>query len=407
MKISLVDIEDAKRVLGKILEPTPMLYNRWLSEKFDCEVYLKLENMQPVGSFKIRGAAYKVSKLDKKSRAKGVITASAGNHAQGLAWSASQFGTKATIVMPTNAPITKIQNAEALGAEVILHGESYEETYAQARKLEKKTGATFVHAFEDESVIAGQGTLALEILDQVPDVDMVIGAIGGGGLMVGVGTVFKALKPDVEIVAAQASGASSMVQSLQKHRIVQTNRADTFADGIKVKHASAAMLKLLEKVVDKTAQADDEKIAGAVLTLMEKGRIISEGAAALTLATLEDMYAKSPIKIKKKKIVLIICGGNIDVNVLSRIIDRGLILAGRRVRLFLSLPDKPGSLQRLTTLIAEHGANILQAIHDRDMPSVLLNETGVEMSIETRGAQHTKELIAALRGRYPNLVVFK
>lgn len=407
MKVSLVDIEDAKGALSKVLEPTPLLFNRWLSERYGCNVYLKLENMQPVGSFKIRGASYKISKIEKSKRRKGVVASSAGNHAQGVAWAAAKFGIKATIVMPKNAPLTKVLNTQALGAHVVLHGDRYEDAYAHARMLEKKSGAVFVHPFEDRDVIAGQGTIALEVLDQLPETDFLIGAMGGGGLMAGIGTALKALKPKVHVIGAQAEGASSLVQSLKKHKVVQTGEAETFADGIKVKNVSAPMFRLLDDLIDEVCSIDDEKIAAAVLMLIEKARIISEGAAALTLGVLEELQAKNPKRFKGKNVVLVICGGNIDVNVLARIIDRGLIQTGRRIRLNVSIPDKPGSLNFLTKLVADEGANILQAIHDRDAPSVGLSDTGVEMTLETRGSEHSAKVIAALQRQYRALDVLK
>lgn len=406
MKITLADIEEAKRVLLKVIDPTPLVPNQWLSNRIGCDVYLKLENMQPIGSFKIRGAVYKLSTLTPAARKRGVIAASAGNHAQGVAWAAAHFKTKATIVMPQSAPLTKIQNTKALGAKVILHGDKYEEAYAQARKLERETGSTFVHPFEDAQVIAGQGTVGLEIAEQLPDAEILIGAVGGGGLMSGIGIVMKALKPKTMLVGAQASGASSMVQSLRKHRVVQTGAAETFADGIRVKNVSPALFRILNHVIDLAADADDEKIAAAVLTLMEKAHTIAEGAGALPLAVLEDLMVQRPKDFRRKKVVLVICGGNIDVNVLGRIIDHGLILNGRRVRLNVSISDRPGSLNLLTRIIAENGANVLQVIHDRDKPAVGFNETGVEMTLETRGPEHGRTLVAAIKKHFPKLEFF-
>ncbi|MBI3544778.1 MAG: threonine ammonia-lyase [Deltaproteobacteria bacterium] len=395
MKVSLADVEAARGTLAKLLEPTPLLPNRWLSERLGCQVFLKLENMQPIGSFKIRGATYKIARLSAAQRRKGVITASAGNHAQGVAWGCAQFKTKATIVMPVNAPLTKVQNTAALGAHIVLCGDNYDEAHAHARKLAAKSGAVFVHPYEDVDVIAGQGTVGLEIIEQLPEVDCVIGSMGGGGLMAGVGTVIKEFKPKTLVVGAQASGARSLIESIKRGKPFSTGQADTFADGIKVKTASAAMVKILKPLLDVVTHADDEATAAAVLTLMEKAKVVAEGAGALPLAVLERLTAR----LRGKKVVLIVSGGNIDVNVLSRIIDRGLILAGRRVRLNVFITDRPGSLNRLTGLIAEKGANILQAIHDRDSPSAGIGETSVELTVETRGPEYSRELIEAL-GRH-------
>ncbi|MBI3557353.1 MAG: threonine ammonia-lyase [Deltaproteobacteria bacterium] len=401
LKLALADVEQARGVLGKMLDTTPLLPNRWLSERLGCQVFLKLENMQPIGSFKIRGATYKISRLAPQQRRRGVITASAGNHAQGVAWGCAQFKTRATIVMPVNAPLTKVQNTEALGAKVILQGDNYDEAHAVARKFAAKSGAIFVHPYEDLDVMAGQGTVGLEIIEQLPDVDVVIGSLGGGGLMAGVGTVIKEFKPRTTVVGVQASGSRSLVESLAHKKIVATGMADTFADGIKVMRASPGMLAILMPLVDLTAHADDESIAAAVLTLMEKAKVVAEGAAALPLAVLEQIKGR----FKGKKVVLIISGGNIDVNVLSRIIDRGLIRAGRRVRVNVYISDRPGSLNRLTALIAEQGANILQAIHDRDTPATGISETTVELTLETRGPKYSEDLIKALRGQVARLEV--
>ncbi len=407
MKLKLSDVEEARNVLLKILQPTPMIRNPWLSKKYNCDVFLKLESMHPIGSFKIRGACYKLSKLSKKELSKGVIAASAGNHAQGVAWAAAHFKTEATIVMPIGAPLTKIQNTISLGAKVVLFGDTYEEAYDHARKIEKKTGAVFVHPYDDHDVISGQGTLGLEILEQLPEADVVIGSIGGGGLMAGVGLVFHTMKPKAYVVGAQASGARSMVESIRKKRVIETGFADTFADGIRVKNVAKRIFKNLLQYVDVAHHADDESIAASVLTLIEKARVISEGAGALPLSVLDQIYNEKPKLIQGKKIVLIVCGGNIDVNVLARIIDRGLTMTGRRVRLNVFLTDKPGSLNNLTKLIAENGANIIQAIHDRDAPSVGLHETGVELTIETKGSNHGAALIKNIKKHFPKLEVLR
>lgn len=393
LKVNLAAIQGARGALSKLLLPSPLIVNQRLSETLGCELYLKLENMQPIGSFKIRGATYKISCLSFAEKRRGVIAASAGNHAQGVAWGSRQLGVKALIVMPKGAPLVKVQNTRALGAEVLLEGENYDEAYAAAVKIARKTGKVFVHAFKDEDVIAGQGTVGLEILDQLPDVDCVIGSIGGGGMMSGVATVLRELRPQTEIFGCQASGADAMALSLKKGRAVRTDRVETFADGIAVRCASPEMLKLLKRGLDGCFEADDEAIANAVLMLLEKAKVLSEGAGALPLAVLE----KHKARFRGKKVVLIISGGNIDVNVLSRIIDRGLIRAGRRVRVNVVLSDRPGSLARLTDLIAKQGANIIQAIHDRSEPSTMIDQTDVALTLETRGPEHSEAVIQALR----------
>jgi threonine dehydratase len=393
LRVSITEIREARKELRKLLPSSPLLLNPWLSEALDCEIYLKLENMQPIGSFKIRGATYKISKLSPKERKRGVIGASAGNHAQGVAWGSRRLKTKALIVMPRAASLIKIQNTRALGAEILLHGDNYDEACAEALKIARKTGRVFVHAFEDPYVIAGQGTVGLEILEQLPDPDFVIGSIGGGGLMTGVSTVLKELRPETRIIGCQASGAPSMVRSISAGKVVPLIKPDTFADGTAVAVASPRMLKLLKPLLDEVVDAHDEAIATAVLTLMEKAKIVAEGSGALPLAALEKMRKK----VRGKKVVLIISGGNIDVNLLARIIDRGLIRAGRRVRVNAVISDRPGSLARLTDLIARQGANIVQAIHDRSEPSTTIDQTDVALTLETRGTEHSEAVIQALR----------
>ncbi|MGZ3687292.1 MAG: threonine ammonia-lyase [Bdellovibrionota bacterium] len=393
LEITLARIQEAKQELHKFLPPSPLLKNTWLSEILGCEIYLKLENMQPIGSFKIRGAAYRISQLSKRERKQGVIAASAGNHAQGVAWASRHYKVDALIVMPRTAPLVKVQNTRSLGAEVVLEGDNYDEAYLVARQIARKTGRFFIHAFEDADVIAGQGTLGLEILEQLPDVDVVIGSMGGGGLMSGVATVLKENRPQVKIIGAQASGAAAMVNSIKKGRAVRVEKVETFADGIAVSEASPVMLKLLEPLLDEVVTADDEAIANSVLSLIEKAKVVAEGSGALPLAAAELLRKK----LHGKKVVLIISGGNIDVNVLSRIIDRGLIRAGRRLRVNVLLSDRPGSLARLTELLAREGANILQAIHDRSEPSTTIDLTEVALTLETRGPEHSEKVIRALR----------
>jgi threonine dehydratase len=380
-----------------------LIHNAWLSEEFGCEIYLKMENMTPIGSFKIRGATYRISQLTEAERKAGVICASAGNHAQGVAWGSRTLGVRARIVMPKTAPLMKVQNTRALGAEVILFGDNYDEAYSEARRLQQETGAVFVHAFDDEQVVAGQGTVGLEILDQLPDVDAVVTSIGGGGLMAGMGIALKELRPQVKLYGCQASGSPSMVESLKQGRAVTLEHAETFADGIRVAKASERIRKLLAPRVDQMLVADDEAMAAAVLTLMEKAKIVAEGACGLVLAVLPQIREE----LRGKKVVLIISGGNIDVNVLSRIIDRGLTLAGRRVRVNVLISDRPGSLARLTDLLARQEANILQAIHDRNEPSTRIDQTEVELTLETRGADHSEHVIQALREHCLRVVVLK
>jgi threonine dehydratase len=399
LNVTLADIQNAKNELAKYLEPSPLLYNSWLSEQLGCQLYLKLENMQPIGSFKIRGATYKISRLTPAERKRGVIAASAGNHAQGVAWGSRKLGTSALIVMPKSAPLVKVQNTRSLGAEIVQEGENYQEAFQAAQLIAKKTGRVFVHAFEDEAVISGQGTVGLEILEQLPDPDFVVASIGGGGLMAGISTVIKALRPQTRLIGCQASGAPAMVRSLLEGKAITLENVDTFADGIAVSRASEAIRRILAPKLDEILEADDEAMATAVLTLMEKAKTVVEASGALPLAVLEQVRKK----IRGKKVVVVISGGNIDVNVLGRIIDRGLIRAGRRVRVNVLMSDRTGSLARLTDLIARQGANILQAIHDRNELSTRIDQTEVALTLETRGPEHSKAVVDALRAHVVRL----
>ncbi|MFZ9595415.1 MAG: threonine ammonia-lyase [Bdellovibrionia bacterium] len=393
LNVTLADIQEARKEIQKHLPPSPLLYNPWLSDALECRVYLKLENMQPIGSFKIRGATYKISQLSRKQKSQGVIAASAGNHAQGVAWASAKLGTHACIVMSKSASIMKIQNTQSLGAQVILQGQNYDQACAYAKKVSRKQGRILIHAFDDPEIIAGQGTVALEILEQLPQVDYVVGSVGGGGLMSGVATVFEGLSPKTQVVACQAARASSMIQSIRKGRSITLESVDTFADGIAVMKASDRIRRFLSGKIDEWVEVEEDAIAASVLMLIEKAKIIAEGSCAVPLAALEQLKKK----IRGKKVVLIISGGNIDVNLLSRIIDRGLVCTGRRVRLNVLLADRPGSLAKLTSVIAQQGANILQAIHDRNEPSVQIDQTDVALTLETRGVQHTQELLKELR----------
>lgn len=391
-KIGLEEIQQAEKVLSRILTPTPLIRNEWLSILYGCEVYFKLETAQPVGSFKIRGATYRISALTDAEKKVGVISASAGNHAQGVAWGARYYHTSSLIVMPETAPLTKITNTQALGATVHLEGENYDESFQAAQRITAETGRTYVHAFHDPMVIAGQGTTGLEILSQLPDVDFVVASMGGGGLCAGMGTVFKALKPSVKLIGCQSENASSMVASISSHHVVEKAFQNTFADGIAVKRANPDMFEILNEVVDETFTSDEEEMAMNVLRFMEKAKILVEGSGAIVLGAL-DRFQK---EMSGKKVVFVVSGGNIDVNLISRIIDRGLIRSGRRLHMRVQISDRPGSLSKLTGLIASLKANILQAVHDRSEMKIRLDETEVELMLETRGPEHSQEVITAL-----------
>ena len=398
--VTLQDIQKAQSILENILAPTPLIRNEWLSQYYGCDVFLKLETAQPVGSFKIRGASNKISQLTSEEMKKGVIAASAGNHAQGVAWAARQFGTTALIVMPETAPLMKVHNTQMLGAEVHLEGENYDESYLAAQRITKETGRTYVHAYHDPLVIAGQGTVGLEILSQCPDVDFVVASIGGGGLIAGIGTAIKALKPGVKLVGCQAQNAAPMVKSLHAHQVTDSEFRGSFADGIAVKKADPDIFSILDQIVDLSFESNEDEIAMNVLRFMEKAKLVVEGSGAIVLGAL-DRYQK---QFKGKKVVLVVTGGNIDVNLISRIIERGLTKLGRRIHLKVQISDRPGSLSKLTALIGSLKANVLQAMHDRNDTKLRLDETEVELLLETRGPDHSEEVIKALEAHCVRVV---
>ncbi|HXH29548.1 MAG TPA: threonine ammonia-lyase [Bacteriovoracaceae bacterium] len=401
MKLEYKDLKAAYEVLKKIIHPTPLIYNEWLSKQYKCEVYLKLENMLPIGSFKMRGATYKISRLTAAQKKQGVLAVSAGNHAQGVAWAAHRFGVKATIIMPVGSPLTKIRNTETLGAKVILYGNSIEDGFLHAQEMMKKKKMVFVHPYHDPSVIAGQGSVAFELLEQIPDMNYIFSSIGGGGLVSGMGLVLKGSKSKAKVIAGQATGCSAMVDSLNAGKVMQIETANTFADGIRVKNVAEDMYKILNDVVESSYTVDDEKMAWAILQLMEKARVIAEGAGALPLALFDQLYQKNPRQFRDKKVVLVICGGNIDVNLLERIIDRGLIESHRKVRISIPIADRPGILHHLTKIIKDVGANILQVVHDRDSSNTGITGTNVYFTLETKGEEHLKELLRELKKDFP------
>lgn len=393
--VTLQDIYDAHKVLEPLLPKTPLVRNEALSKIYECDLYLKLETFQPIGSFKIRGATYRISKLTEEERKKGVIAASAGNHAQGVAWGSRRLGVNALIVMPAEAPLVKVQNTQALGASIHQEGANYDAAYDAAQRICAETGRIYIHAFRDPAIIAGQGTIALEILEQLPDVDVVVCSLGGGGMAAGIGVTLKGLKPTTRLIACQAAGADSMKQSFDQGVAVTLEKVATFADGVAVRKANPEMFEFLKGRIDEVLEADDEEIAAAVLVLMEKAKLVSEGSGALPLAVLEQMREQ----IRGKKIVLVISGGNIDVNLLNRITDRGLTRAGRRLRVNVWIQDRPGMLLALTDLLAKERVNILQAIHDRNEPSTRIDQTEVSLTLETRGVEHSARIIELLRSK--------
>ncbi len=354
------------------------------------EVYLKLENMQRTGSFKIRGAANKILSLTAEEKKSGIIAASAGNHAQGVACVAKIEGIRAVIVMPEKSPLIKVISTKRFGAEVILKGQNYDEAYEYSQELKKKENLTYIHPYQDELIIAGQGTIGLEIHEKLPDIDGIFIPIGGGGLISGIATALKHLNPKIKVIGVQSEGASSMAQSFKAGKILtDIATGPTIADGIAVKRPSPEMYTdFISKLCDDVVTVNDEEIAQTIVRLMERNKTIAEGAGAAGLAA----CLNNKTNIKMKKTVSLICGGNIDLNILERVIDRGLQVSGRLVRLTVACPDVPGVTHKLTGLIAEKGANILDITHNRVNDGIGLRETMIEFTLETTGPEQIVSL---------------
>ncbi len=389
-ELSIGEIYRAQMVLRdvarhpKIIGPTEISSN--------CQVYLKPENLQLTGAFKLRGAFYKISQLTEEERQKGVIACSAGNHAQGVALSATRNGIKSLICLPAGAPISKIEATKRLGAEVCLVPGVYDDAYAKALELKEQMGYTFVHPFNDPKVIAGQGTIGLEIIEEMPQADAIIVPVGGGGLIAGIAFAVKTLRPDIKIYGVQSSGAASMAESMRKHDRIHLDSVSTIADGIAVKEPGDLTFDLCQKYVDEIVTVNDDEIAAAILTLIEKQKLVAEGAGAAALAAV--MFDKLPIE--GKKVVCLISGGNIDVNILSRVINRGLQKNGRLCQLELEVPDKPGTLSQVLKVVAEHGGNVLSVNHERVSAAAQINSCTLHLELETLDNNHVERLRIAL-----------
>jgi threonine dehydratase len=390
--LSLAAICAARTRIQDTIRITPVPYSENLSREAGVELYLKLETLNVTGSFKERGALNRLLTLTPEESARGVIAASAGNHAQGVAYHAYRRGIRAQICMPVFTPLVKVSATRAWGAEVILHGNDFDESLAEARRREAAEGFFFIHSFDDEAVIAGQGTIGLELLDQVPDVEAVIVPVGGGGLIGGIACAVKERNPRIQVIGVQTTALPSMKAALEANRPVLLDSAPTVADGIAVRQAGRLTLQLVERYVDNVVLVDDEEIAVAILRLLETQKVLAEGAGAAGIAAL--LHHKTGLQ--GKKVAAVIGGGNIDVTLLARIIERGLVKDGRLVRLRIPLSDHPGALQRLTTIFASERANIVQIVHDRAYFGVHLGEGIVDITVETRGRDHAGDLLKKL-----------
>ena len=392
--ISYEDVLDARERVRGVARHTPLEYSFAFSDMTGADVYLKLENFQRTGAFKIRGAINRIETLSDEAKEAGVVTASAGNHAQGVALAATRAGVDSKIVMPEHAPVSKVKATERYGGEAVLYGQDYSDAQAEAHRIEREEGRTYVHAFDDELVMAGQGTIGLEIVEDCPDVETVIVPIGGGGLISGIATAVKAHDPDIRVIGVQAEGASSAAESLRKGEIYERDSVETIADGIATRRIGDRTFEVIKERVDEVVTVDDESIAIALTYLLEREKALAEGAGAISLAAL----LSGAIEYEEGEVIVpALCGGNIDLNMLTTVVMRGLVATGRYLRFRTILKDQPGALVELGTIIADNRANITAFHHDRTSRDVAMNDARVELEVETRGPEHVDELLSSLR----------
>lgn len=389
--LKLDNFYKARYELSKVIRQTDVVQAPQVNP--ECDVYLKLECLQRTGSFKVRGACYKISQLSNEEKAHGVIACSAGNHAQGVALGATAHGIKSLICLPAGAPISKVEATKGYGADVCLVPGVYDDAYQKAIELRDEKGYTFVHPFDDPNVIAGQGTIGLELIDQVKDMDAVVVPVGGGGLISGVAFALKTLNPHIKVYGVQAAGAASMVQSLHVHKRECLSSVSTIADGICVKEPGELTYEICSKYVDDIVTVSEDEICAAILQLLEKEKVVAEGAGATSVAAV--MFNKVPVK--GKKVVCIVSGGNIDVTILNRVVERGLAKSGRIAIINVELDDKPGKLVEVASVIAKAGANITNVYHDRNSDSEKVNSCILRVICETRNQEHVAAINNALR----------
>ena len=388
--LTLDKIYHASYVLKNVIRQTDMIHAPKICP--NANVYLKTENLQITGSFKVRGAYYKISQLSDEEKAKGVVACSAGNHAQGVALAAQKNGIKATICLPDGAPISKVEATRSYGAEICLVPGVYDDAYQKALSLRDEMGYTMIHPFDDEYVIAGQGSIGLEIIDQLPDLDAVVVPVGGGGLISGVAFALKHLNPNIKVYGVQASGAPSMVQSLEQDEIVCLDKVGTIADGIKVKEPGVNTFEFCRQYVDQIVTVTDDEVSSAILALIEQHKLIAEGAGAVAVAAV--MFDKLPIQ--GKNVVCLVSGGNIDVTILSRVIKRGLLKSGRSDTMTIQLEDKPGQLKGVASILADMGGNVISIHHERASEDSDITDCLLRIVMETRNREHIQQIRKAL-----------
>ncbi len=387
--LDLKSIQKAYERVSDVVHRTPFSYAPILSQMSGYEVYLKKENLQRTGAFKLRGAFNKIASLIEAGEKGGVVASSAGNHAQGVAFSAKHFGIEATIVMPESTPLTKVMGVKEFGANVILHGSNYDEAYAYAVKFGEENNYTFVHPFEDDEVMSGQGTVTLEMFEEIEDLDALVVPVGGGGLISGMSVASKALKPECKIIGISAEGAPAMKQSYDAKTAIDTTSVRTIADGIAVRDTSPITLEYILKNVDVFETVGEDEIAAAILFLLEKQKVLVEGAGAVGVAAL--LHGKIDLP-KGSKVAIVLSGGNIDVTMLSLIIEKGLMKSARKMKLLVTLVDKPGALQSFTEILTRIGANIVQIGYDRTSTDLEFGDAHVSVSLETKGKEHQEEI---------------
>jgi len=392
--VDIKAIEEAREKIREHIILSPCTYSESLSKLCGCELYLKLENLQITGSFKERGALNKLLSLTGEQKAAGVIAASAGNHAQGVAHAARLLGINATIVMPETTPLSKIRGTRELGAEIVLHGSGYDEAFDKALELQQRCGYTLVHAFDDPLIIAGQGTIGLEIMEQLPDVDLVVVPVGGGGLISGIASAIKVKAPHVDIIGVEAERMAAMKTSMDAGQITRLPMANTIADGISVARVGEYTLPLVKALVSHIVTVSEEEIAAGIMTLLEREKSLAEGAGAAGFAALLHRHIEG---LAGSRVVAVISGGNIDMTRLSHILERGLELDGRLAHLKVVVPDRPASIAELAAVIATHHANIEHITQNRSAVEVALEETELELMLQTRGMEHVREIMGSLR----------
>lgn len=395
------DFITAKEKLSKVLLKTSLIQSPIFSKEAGNEVYIKPENLQKTGSFKIRGAYNKITNLSDEEKKKGVIASSAGNHAQGVAYGAKESGIKAVIVMPKSTPLIKVESTKQYGAEVVLHGDVYDDAFKKAKELEEKEGYIFVHPFDDEDVIYGQGTIALEILEELPETDIILVPIGGGGLISGIACAAKILKPEIKIIGVEPDGAASAYEAIKEDKVIELKEANTIADGTAVKKIGNITFEYIKKYVDEIITVSDYELMEAFLLLVEKHKIIAENSGILSLAALKKL------KEKNKKVVSVVSGGNIDVLMISSMINKGLIRRDRIFNFTVSIPDKPGELAKVVDLIAEQGANVVKLEHNQFKNLSRFKDIELQITVETNGSEHIKNLTQAFEEKGYEIVRIK